>query len=326
MSEDDRTVPVGETVTRLVINNYSSLITSLDLCFVISGVNTMPSSDRWVQHLAADIDQQLKAAGIGAQSGHENRFCVVHYGIKNEPNQAKFIKVNNRVFFGSDEISKTRAILKSNGFYGDGYKALEYTINNAPFRADQHVAKSLILFSDGGRSILADNTGLTKPFLLSVLDNSNITLDIVTNLTTPYSNNTLGFLDYHTIVSSDDNGHVQVNGSNDHVVITGSHGNALSSYAELAFQTGGGAWLMDFMYSKGGKVYRDRVTQLAKGYIESRRFLSDNICQVCTCGEGRALSCSTPRNQQLCLTCKSQANVRINTCFIHQALTFLSFF
>lgn len=322
MLQDDQSVPVGEAVTRLVNNNYSSLITSLDLCFVISGVNTMPSSDRWVQHFAADIDEQFKAAEIGVEAGNRNRFCVIHFGAKNEPDKPKSIEVNGHVFFSSDEIGNTRSALKSNGYFGDGYKALEYAINNIPFRDDQHVAKSIILFSDTGRSVLADNVGLTKPLLLSLLDHSNITLDVVTNLTTPYSNNTLGFLDYHTIVS-DNNEHTHINRTNGEIAITGSHGDSLSSYADLAFQMGGGAWLMEIMYSKGVKSYRDRVTQLAKAYVDSRRYLKNNTCQVCSCGEGSVLSCSVPRNQQSCLTCLDQKNVRE---FIHLLQKFFKHF
>ncbi len=301
--DNDRTVIVGHSIGQLV-ENEPLLIDSVDICLLVSGTATMPFSQKWIQFLSNSLNKQFMAAGVGSQTGNENRFCVIQFGSRNEDIRARIITVNGDVFFDAETVSKTRADLKRNGHVADGYEAIEFTINNIPFRKSLNVAKGIILVTDTGRSVLADRVNLTKPIVSYLLQKSNISLDVISNISVQSeSDHILGMLDYHTKVVYQ-NGVTRID-DHEQVKIVSSHGDTLSSYAELAFHTGGGAWLLGSFYGDiKNLLYRDYIKGIAIEYVNSRSYLKSNVCEICSCGkkEGNvSVLCLRPSNQRNCL-------------------------
>ena len=301
--DNERTIFVGQSISQLAYNDPSS-ITSVDLCLVISGTTTMPFSEKWVQFLSTSLNNKFKAVGIGSQTGNENRFCVIQFGGRSEDLRARIIKVDDKVFFDADIVKETRSELKRNGYVADGYEALEFAINNIPFRDSLSVAKGFILVTDTGRSMLADRVNLTKPIISHLLEEKNITLDVISNINVESQlDRVLGILDYHTKVVYK-NGVTYIE-DNEQVKIVSSHGDSLTSYAELAFHTGGGAWLLDTLYEDIKSLsYKDYINGIAIEYVNSRSYLKSNVCEICSCVSEKSeplLKCERPNNQRHCL-------------------------
>ena len=296
-------------MTQRLVNNNPSSVTAVDVCILVSGTNTMPSSiDKLIQQLSSDLDNQFIAAGVGNKAGNRNRFCLIQFGAKNGNTRARLIRVDGSEFFISNNVNISRSELSWDGYVADGYEALEYTINNVPFRDNLSVQRGIVLITDTGRSVLADRVNLTDSVLLRLLEQSNITLDVIANLTvgSDEEEHFLGLLDYQTKVFYKEGlTHVV---ENEEVNITSAHGNTLTSYAELAFRTGGGAWLLGPLYDSARTTsYSNHLEGFAIGYVSSRSYLQSNVCELCLCATDKedrpSLSCKRASNQRSCLQC-----------------------
>ena len=306
LNPDKEPLATGQSVHHLVDNPKVSSINSVDICFAISGISSMPLSERWIPLLSTALDSRFKAAGIGSETGYENRFCVIQFGARNT--RAKIIKVNDSVFFDSTNTGGARSELRQNGNVADGYEAVEFAINSVPFRSSRTVARGIILVSDTGRATLADRVNLTTPLMSRLLEESNVTLDVISNMRVQSSDKVLGLLDYFTKVVYE-NDSVNVKTDDVAVDIIGSHGNTLTNYAELAFRSGGGAWLIDPLYLESSSdEYKDNVAGVAMGYVNSRNYLQTESCQVCMCLEDGSLTCYKPVNQRSCQYCIENSN------------------
>ena len=57
-------------------------------------------------------------------------------------------------------FSQFRAQLLNAGLHEDGYQAIEFALNNVPFRDSPFVAKNIILITDEGRTTIPDGAGI----------------------------------------------------------------------------------------------------------------------------------------------------------------------
>ena len=314
--DDGTKLSQGEVTPRLVENLNTA--TSVDICFVVSGTTTMPASEKWIQNLATKLDSQFKESGVGVQSSNRNRFCVVQFGARKEGMRAHSIKLRGLIFYHSENVTDTRSQLKRNGNVADGYEALKYTIDNVPFREDPSVGKGIILVTDTGRSVLADQINLTTPIMARLLQSSNISLDVVVDMSIhSISGGALGMLDYSTTVI---NGNGGTSTREEEVKVTSSHGDTLTSYVDLAFQTGGGAWLLSYLrLDVKSTEYREYINGFAAGYVDNHDYMKFNICKVCSCSpeNENSLTCSRPSNQRACHSCIEKGEkkvIKLNKC------------
>ena len=47
------------------------------------------------------------------------------------------------------------------GFNEDGYQAIQFAIDNVPFRNDTRIARNMLLITDEGRTAIPEGAGLT---------------------------------------------------------------------------------------------------------------------------------------------------------------------
>lgn len=305
---DEKKISQGESIYRLINNTLST--TSVDICFAISATTTTPSYE-WTQTLAMEFDKKLKDMGIGVQDNEQNRFCVIQFGARNELLRAKIIPVKSQIFFSAENFPENR--LKNNGFVADGYEALEFILQNIPFRENPSVAKGVVLASGTGRTILADRINLTKPLMLQLLQDSNICLDIITKMTVQQPGIALGMLDYSSLLQYHEaNNYEEINSPID---IISSHGNTINDYVSLAFQSGGSAWFLDSLTNS-----TEIIKGFAAAYVDSRSYIKSTMCQICSCGSENEdmLSCTIPSNQRACRACINQTTEQ---CLATQLIT-----
>jgi len=83
-----------------------------------------------------------------------------------------------RCFFASD-FPQARVQLINAGFIEDGYEAMQFAIDNVPFRNNPFIAKNMILITDEGRSVIPLGQNITQSSIESELRNNNILLNVV---------------------------------------------------------------------------------------------------------------------------------------------------
>ena len=264
----------------------------MDICLLVSAHKGM--TQKWLQPLATAVDLNLQKYGIGTQKGNENHFCVIQFGARGPEVQARFVR-NMSDFFGSDQMTTARKYLRNNGYVSDGYQALKYAIDNVQFRQEQTVGRSFILVANTGRSILSTSSNLTTPLLKHLLKASNITLDVIVNMTLSASPS-LGFLDTTSNIqySSPGKYHTVLTPPN----IVQAHSNTLSTYVNLSMETGGGAWSMESTLSDASNT--SLMSSLAAAMINGWSVTYKEVCQVCMCD---GITCVDELQQAKCRRC-----------------------
>lgn len=265
---------------------------------------------RWIQILAEKINNHLKAEGIGSNSTNQNRFSIVEFGGRGSDIEPRLLW--NSSFYISDIIQARRKV-KKNGFVGDGFDALKFALDNAPFRESPSVKKAFILGADTGRTVLAQNHDLTLSLLSDLIGRSGVSLDVVTNFSLYPSNQDmvpLGFYNYSTTVfNASDRGHEILKVP---VKITSSHGNTLSSYVDLSLSVGGGVWSLD--PTKDANV--NLVSSLASAVFNGWNLRDRRTCLECSCTDG-AGQCKSARNQRMCRNCINNNDKKVRLGELH---------
>ena len=295
-------IPYGETVHRLLEREEN--VTAVDICFVVSMKKTM--SHRWVQNLALRLDNLLLQRGIGNASNEQsrNRFCLVQFGGRTHNIFAKFVMVNNKIFFNSTTEAKiARTMLNKHGYVADGYEALEFAINNTPFRTGNNISRSIILGSDTGRDLLSNKIYLNRKLLSQKLKEKRITLDVVVNMSVEVegagNSTVLGLQSYRMAVVTEGAGSKTIEGN---IQVTNSQGTTLSDYVALAFEMGGTAWTLDNL---SGRTL-PALGNVAAAYISTRPYLQLHLCEACSCvntTEGGSVLCEQPFSHLGCTMC-----------------------
>lgn len=273
---------------------------------------------RWMQYLASFIDSELMSRGIGVTEEARNMFCAVQFGARGKEMRAILLSIGNQSFFRADEVPDVRRELKRNGFSADGYEAIEFTLNNVPFRDSLGVARSIILGTNTGRSVLSDKVNLTKSFMFQRLKEMNATLDVVVNMTLQagehegsvgQNHTLLGLLDYsHGVVL--ESGNQEFLPVSDNITIVSSHGSTVSDYVALAFESGGAAWRVGFFCDDSFDTQDAKA--VAQVYVEHRWYAQSHVCQVCSCEGNGVEECFQPQNQQLCQQCVNSTTENVS--------------
>ena len=91
-----------------------------------------------------------------------NRYCLVGYGgiLENEPGH--FRTVDGQPCYPVADFSRAQSQLLTLGIVEDGYEAIQFAIDNIPFRDSPFIAKNIILITDEGRSVIPEGENITR--------------------------------------------------------------------------------------------------------------------------------------------------------------------
>jgi hypothetical protein len=260
----------------------------MDICLLISGMKHM--SSRWIQPLGVSLDAQLKERGIGMEK--RNRFCFIQFGARGIDIRAKFVD-QFEGFYGSDQLGLIRKALKSNGFVADGYQAIQFALDNVPFRTDPDVGKSIILVTNAGRTSLATSSNLTLIPMRDMLLKSNFSIDVIVNMTLPQT--AIGFNSSHLMGYSSADSSSYTTSSISTLPVSQSHSNTLSSYVGLSLESNGGVWTLDAIKDTNASL----ISALSVAMVNGWSILDDTSCHACSCNN----ICTTPILQSSCKSC-----------------------
>ena len=98
-----------------------------------------------------------------------NRYCLVGYGGIQENEPGHFITVDGQPCYSASDFPRAPIQLMNTGLVEDGYEAIQFAIDNIPFRDSPFIAKNIILITDEGRSVIPQGENITREIIQAEL-------------------------------------------------------------------------------------------------------------------------------------------------------------
>lgn len=259
---------------------------AVDMCFVVSAASTMASSQLWLQTAVPVMEDKLTTMGIGRAT--PNRYCLVQFGGRGRYLTGRFLNVDGNKFFSADDFFRARRQLRKVGDVADGYEAVEFLLQRAPFRSDPMIAKSVILASNMGRSVLAI-ANITRESLFNLLIEAGVVLDTVVDVQFSVQEEgatqiVLGLHDVEKVSIVEPNERFRIVESHN-IRYSSNQGSTVHDYVTLALATGGSSWPISLLAQSNYSV----LVSFVQAYISAHgleRTSSQDVCQRCTCVDG----------------------------------------
>ena len=274
---------------------------AVDLCFVVSTSNSMSDSQVWLQMAVPVLDAHLRTLGIGTGE-QSNRYCLAMFGGSSS---SRFIQVSGETFFPYNQFYHARRQLSrtsGTGAVADGYEAIDFTVNNAPFREHPNVVKIIVLVTDSDRARPPVRSDLTRDSILEALHSRHIVMDTVVSISLqvvdPREGVVLGYHGYREASILRPNGSYEMS-HNQSVQFTHSEGETIADYVSLSLALGSSSWPLGLLNNEDYHTILSFASAFANvhGLFPA---LPVEVCERCVCGRDSRLSCDMPENQTEC--------------------------
>lgn len=124
----------------------------------------MPTSDI----VACTHTHSCTYTGVG-DGPVRNRYCLVGYGGVLENQTGHFQPVDGQPCFLASDFPRAQSQLQTLGIEEDGYEAIQFALDNAPFRESPFIAKNIILITDEGRTVIEEGENITRELIQAEL-------------------------------------------------------------------------------------------------------------------------------------------------------------
>lgn len=91
-----------------------------------------------------------------------NRYCLIGFGSFGPLRAAHFRTVDGMACYPASAFPRAQAELVTLGVAEDGYEAIQFALDNVPFRNSPFIAKNILLITDEGRSIIPEGMNITR--------------------------------------------------------------------------------------------------------------------------------------------------------------------
>lgn len=222
---------------------------SADVVMVVDESGSMSNEHAWIKDLALPLEAHLKSSDVGSGASPN------HYGLIGYEKTPRPILLDDSRMGSWEALRRGADSLKLYGGTEDGWRAIRYALTDYPLR--DSAAKNIILITDEGRDITA--SWISYNSILSDLRSRNALLNAVVNARFVCNDSegkqvsALGMDSEHTGYLADGEGGYQTCSN---ARATWGHTNTtstLSSYVNLALDSGGAAWDLDYLRA-GGKM------------------------------------------------------------------------
>ena len=319
----DATSPTLTPTFTYKMTQHISKAKAVDMVLVISAVFSSSNYHLWLQTAVPFLEIKLKSLNIGVEPSTPNRYAVVQFGVRGSSSSSKYINISGNYFFTSDSFVTARRQLQMDGLNGDGYQAIEYALQNAPFRNKSGIAKMILLVAISERSTLITQSGLTKGDISRLLRVNNILFDATVggslSITTSTANiSVLGLSGYRKGIVPGSNGtHKIITGEVIPAIDTNSRG-LFHDYVTLALDSGGVACSLDQLVPRNDTVINSFVGLLVSGH--SLHALSQvEVCEKCQCSDEGGKNCMD-------MSCEVATDQSLCSCLVHHSLAYVSNF
>lgn len=274
---------------------------AVDLCFVVSTSNSMSDSQVWLQIAVPVLDAHLRTLGIGTGEWL-NRYCLVMFGGSTS---SRFIQVGEETFFPYDQFFHARRLLSrtsGTGAVADGYEAIDFTLNNAPFREHPNVAKMIVLVTDSDRPRPPIRSDLSRDSILEALNSRHIVMDTIVSISLQIvdlrEGVVLGYHGYREASILRPNGSYEMS-HNQSIQFTHAEGETISDYVSLSLALQSSSWPLGLLDNQDYLT----ILSFASAFANVHNLLPAlpvEVCERCECGEDLRMSCDYPDNQTEC--------------------------
>ena len=91
-----------------------------------------------------------------------NRYCLVGFGGFGNLRRGHFRPVDGMPCIFASDFLRAQSQLVVRGAMEDGYEAIEFALDNIPFRNSPFIAKNILLVTDEGRTIIPEGINVTR--------------------------------------------------------------------------------------------------------------------------------------------------------------------
>lgn len=100
---------------------------------------------------------------VGVGDGDvRNRYCLIGFGSFLPLRSAHFRDVDGMLCYPASDFPLAQAQLITEGLEEDGYEAIQFALDNVPFRNSPFIAKNILLITDEGRVVIPEGVGITR--------------------------------------------------------------------------------------------------------------------------------------------------------------------
>lgn len=273
---------------------------AVDLCLIVSTTSSM-SNQLWLQIAVPVLDAHLLTLGIGTGEEIKNRYCLVIFGGNS---QTRFIQVNGEIFFPFHIFYQARRQLEQNGgTVSDGYEAINFTVNNAPFREHPNVVKFIVLVTDSDRTPSPLHSDISRTSILQLLYTKHFVMDTVVSISLQLADTTnegtvLGFHGYQEASILRPDGGYEMS-HNQTIHFTQAAGETIQDYVALSLALNSSSWPLSLV----GTGNYSTILSFANAFTNVHGLfptLPVEVCEQCECMEAGRISCGQPVDQEQC--------------------------
>lgn len=245
-----------------------------DVLVVIDESGSMSGEQRWVADVVPALEQNLVSYGVGSE-GQSNLYGLIGFGDSRVVPRS--LLLGGKLLGSPAEFVQASSGLRVNGGTEDGWRGIEFALDTYPRRSG--AAVNIILATDEDRD--NTNSAITFNTVLAKLQANKALLNAVVNATLRCGNNTpaLG-------MDSTGVGYV-ADGSGGFTTCTGARafsgsGTTVANYVNLAVQSGGAVWDLNFLRSGGhyARSFTNALLSIKVDEILDQRPVSDLVAVV----------------------------------------------
>lgn len=292
----------------------SSGAAAMDITLVVSSTWGNRDYQRWLQIAVPYLENRLTSLGIGSNQSTQNRYCLVRFGGRGSYLSTKFLLVNDQVFFQADSFVHARRQLRRTGISADGYQALDFVLNSAPFRTQSNVSKMVLFVSNSERSVLSTHRNITRETIEALLRSNRVLFDAVVAADMTLVSTTEGSDSQRTpVVGLTGDGEGVIAGEefsfsllNGRAVVTSNQEGIIRDYVNLTLDVGGFVWSLDLLATENITLIKSFLGAMITQH-ELHALQVEEVCERCWCvnvdQDGRCVGekrCEIDVDQELC--------------------------
>ena len=111
-----------------------------------------------------------------------NRYCLIGFGSFGLLQRAHFRTVDGMSCYSASDFPRAQAQLVTEGLNEDGYEAIQFALDNVPFRNSPFIARNILLITDEGRSVIPEGVSITRDSIeegIQVCDIANYSFNMI---------------------------------------------------------------------------------------------------------------------------------------------------
>lgn len=234
---------VSETVS-LTLPTEGGNFGSADIIFLVDESGSMEGEQAWLGDVITPLDASLEAAGIS-----NNRYGLVGFADTARIRQSG----DDRWMTAADFASATDTLSTNRSGHEDGYKGIDFALQNYVFR--EHAARNIILVTDEDRT--NRDSALSFSSMAGDLEDNDVYFSLIANalLEDESGNDAFGVeADGTAYIDDDTGGFLELPGG-DYTGSVGIRGGTTADikpdYVDLAWEVGGITWDLNFLREGG---------------------------------------------------------------------------